>query len=66
MEEGFAHVIEDEQLFPNNFAQEVIGGMLDLHHSKWRKPKYQKFDEQSKRVMEFSAKWKDFDCLVNY
>ncbi|CAH1101972.1 unnamed protein product [Psylliodes chrysocephalus] len=66
MEEGFAHVIEDEQLFPSNFAQEVIGGMLDLHHSKWRKPKYQKFDEQSKRVMEFSAKWKDFDCLVNY
>ncbi|XP_050511851.1 CWF19-like protein 2 homolog isoform X2 [Diabrotica virgifera virgifera] len=66
MEEGFAHVIEDEQLFPDNFAQEIIGGMLDVHHSKWRKPKNQKFEEQSKRVMEFSKKWKDFDCLANY
>ncbi|CAG9854110.1 unnamed protein product [Phyllotreta striolata] len=66
MEEGFAHVIEDEQLFPNNFAQEIIGGMLDLHHSKWRKPKVQKFEEQKKRVLEFSSSWKDFDCLTNY
>ncbi|XP_044255818.1 CWF19-like protein 2 homolog [Tribolium madens] len=61
MEEGFAHVIEDQKSFPNNFAQEVIGGMLDLHHSKWRKPKYQSFDEQSKRVVEFSKEWSDFD-----
>ncbi|XP_064214866.1 CWF19-like protein 2 homolog [Tribolium castaneum] len=61
MEEGFAHVIEDQKTFPNNFAQEVIGGMLDLHHSKWRKPKYQSFDEQSKRVVEFSKEWGDFD-----
>lgn len=66
MEEGFAHVIEDEKLFPINFAQEIIGGMLDLHHSKWRKPKRQSFDDQSKRVMEFSKKWKDFDCFISY
>ncbi|XP_056634683.1 CWF19-like protein 2 homolog [Diorhabda sublineata] len=66
MEEGFAHVIEDEKLFPTNFAQEIIGGMLDLHHSKWRKPKRQSFDDQSKRVTTFSKKWKDYDCLVSY
>nr|CAI5818197.1 unnamed protein product [Callosobruchus analis] len=59
MDEGFAHVIEDERLFPDNFAQEVIGGMLDLHHSKWRKPRIQSFEEQSKRVTEFSQKWKN-------
>ncbi|CAH1957133.1 unnamed protein product [Acanthoscelides obtectus] len=59
IEEGFAHVIEDERLFPDNFAQEVIGGMLDLHHSKWRKPRMQSFEEQSKRVTEFTKKWKD-------
>lgn len=59
--DGYAHVIEDEQIFPHNFAQEIIGGMLDLHHSKWRKPKRQSFDEQSKRVLEFSQKWSKFD-----
>nr|CAH7755341.1 unnamed protein product [Callosobruchus chinensis] len=61
MNEGFAHVIEDERLFPDNFAQEVIGGMLDLHHSKWRKPRIQSFEEQSKRVTEFSKKWKNVE-----
>ncbi|KAF7273969.1 hypothetical protein GWI33_013345 [Rhynchophorus ferrugineus] len=64
MEEGYAHVIEDEQLFPKNFAQEIIGGMLDLHHSKWRKPVRQSFQEQSKRVLHFSKEWKDFDCTI--
>ncbi|XP_018579736.1 CWF19-like protein 2 homolog [Anoplophora glabripennis] len=61
MEQGFAHVIEDEQMFPRNFAQEIIGGMLDVHHSKWRKPKRQSFDEQSKRVLAFSKDWKEFE-----
>ncbi|BES88909.1 Protein similar to CwfJ C-terminus 2 [Nesidiocoris tenuis] len=34
---GFAHVIEDQKLFPTNFAQEIVGGMLDLNHELWRK-----------------------------
>lgn len=59
--DGYAHVIEDEQLFPLNFAQEIIGGMLDLHHSKWRRPKRQSFDEQSKRVLKFSEVWNKFN-----
>lgn len=63
-EEGYAHVIEDEQLFPKNFAQEIIGGMLDIHHRKWRKPLRQNFEEQSKRVLHFSNIWKDFDCTM--
>ncbi|KAF5285480.1 hypothetical protein FQR65_LT13225 [Abscondita terminalis] len=62
MDEGFAHVIEDQRLFPMNFAQEIIGGILDLHHSKWRKPKMQRFEEQKQRVLEFSAEWKKYDC----
>lgn len=61
MEEGYAHVVEDYQMFPDNFAEEIIGGMLDLHHSKWRRPKRQSFEEQSKRVLDFSKKWKNFD-----
>lgn len=64
MEEGYAHVIEDEQLFPKNFGQEIIGGMLDIHHSKWRKPKFQTFEEQSKRVVDFTKHWTNFDSTV--
>ncbi|XP_030745795.1 CWF19-like protein 2 homolog [Sitophilus oryzae] len=64
MEEGYAHVVEDEQLFPRNFAQEIIGGMLDLHHSKWRKPIKQSFSDQSKRVLSFTKEWKSFDCTI--
>lgn len=62
MDEGFAHVIEDQRLFPINFAQEIIGGILDLHHSKWRKPKMQRFEEQKQRVLDFSSEWKKYDC----
>lgn len=39
MQSGYAHVIEDNRLFPTNFGQEIIGGMLDLDHTIWRKPR---------------------------
>ncbi|XP_044761112.1 CWF19-like protein 2 homolog [Coccinella septempunctata] len=58
MTEGFAHIIEDQNMFPNNFAQEIIGGMLDIHHSKWRKPRRESFDLQKSRVYEFKKWWK--------
>ncbi|XP_066148124.1 CWF19-like protein 2 homolog [Euwallacea fornicatus] len=64
MNEGFAHVIEDEKLFPKNFAQEIIGGILDLDHSLWRKPVRESFDVQSKRVLSFSREWKKYDPTV--
>lgn len=60
-DEGFAHVIEDENDFPRNFAQEIVGGMLDLHHSKWRRPRRQKFDEQSERMRKFARQWVEYD-----
>ncbi|XP_054260957.1 CWF19-like protein 2 homolog isoform X2 [Macrosteles quadrilineatus] len=61
LDSGYAHVIEDEQLFPLNFAQEIIGGMLDLDHSKWRKQRRQTFEEQSKKVIQLSKLWSPFD-----
>lgn len=61
MQEGYAHVIEDRQYFPDNFAQEIIGGMLDLPHDIWRKHKHENFDKQSQRVVEFTKLWKDFE-----
>ncbi|KPI92530.1 CWF19-like protein 2-like [Papilio xuthus] len=36
MDPGFAHVIEDQQLFPKTFAEEIIGGILDLNHNLWK------------------------------
>ncbi|XP_063852445.1 CWF19-like protein 2 [Scylla paramamosain] len=61
MDAGFAHVIEDEQEFPNNFAQEIVGGMLDLDCNLWRKPRQENFDNQRRKVMEFSRWYKEFD-----
>ncbi|XP_012530509.1 CWF19-like protein 2 isoform X2 [Monomorium pharaonis] len=58
---GYAHVIEEEEMFPQNFAKEVIGGMLDLDHNLWRKPKRQSFEEQRLKVLEFTEKWKKYN-----
>ena len=35
---GYAHVIEDETLVPNNFGQEIAGGILDCDQNLWRNP----------------------------
>ncbi|XP_018339088.1 PREDICTED: CWF19-like protein 2 isoform X2 [Trachymyrmex septentrionalis] len=58
---GYAHVIEDEKMFPQNFAKEIIGGMLDLDHNFWRKPKRQSFEEQRIKVLEFTEKWTNYN-----
>jgi len=58
---GFAHVIEDEQSFPRNFAQEIIGGMLELDHSIWRKRKNDSFSDQREKLMNFLKIWGPYD-----
>ncbi|KAL4716144.1 hypothetical protein ACJJTC_013921 [Scirpophaga incertulas] len=61
MEPGFAHVIEDQQLFPKTFAEEIIAGMLDLEHHLWKYPKKEYGDFQRKKVLEFVNEWKLYD-----
>ena len=61
LQNGFAHVIEDELEFPRNFAQGIIGGMLDVEPRVWRQPKREPFESQKKKVLAFGAQWKDFD-----
>jgi len=61
LDDGFAHVIEDEQLFPKNFAQSIIGGMLDLDPNTWRHPGREKFNDQCKKVLQFAEWWKPYD-----
>ncbi|XP_016983943.1 CWF19-like protein 2 homolog [Drosophila rhopaloa] len=60
MDSGFAHVIEDENRFPANFAQEIIGGMLELNPNTWRKPR--KEPNSIGKVKSFAENWKKFDC----
>ncbi|EDV99985.1 CWF19-like protein 2 homolog [Drosophila grimshawi] len=60
MESGFAHVIEDQERFPANFAQEIIGGMLDLNAKSWRKPHKEK--NIIAKVKTFANSWKNYDC----
>ncbi|XP_073829871.1 CWF19-like protein 2 homolog [Musca autumnalis] len=60
MDTGFAHVIEDEQRFPPNFAQEIIGGMLHLDANKWRRQ--QKEQNIITKVKMFADWWKKYDC----
>ncbi|GAB6031764.1 hypothetical protein CHUAL_010173 [Chamberlinius hualienensis] len=61
MDEGFAHVIEYEDLFPPNFAQEIIGGMLDLDPNAWRRPFHHQFEDQRKKVLQLSEWWQPYD-----
>ena len=49
---GMAHVIEDQNTFPHNFAQEIIGGSMNLDVNRWRKPR--KENNPKKRVDYFS------------
>nr|CAD7265233.1 unnamed protein product [Timema shepardi] len=46
---------------PWNFVQEIIGGMLDLDHQLWRKPRKDNFDSQRQKVVQFAQWWKPFD-----
>ncbi|XP_039498485.1 CWF19-like protein 2 homolog [Drosophila santomea] len=63
MDSGFAHVIEDEDRFPANFAQEILGGMLELNPNAWRKPR--KESNPIGKVKTFAENWKKFDCTQN-
>ncbi|XP_022098963.1 CWF19-like protein 2 [Acanthaster planci] len=58
---GFAHVIEDDKVFPHYFGKEIIGGMLDLEPQLWRRPHRQNFDDQRQKVLQFGEWWKPFD-----
>jgi hypothetical protein len=44
--------------------QEIIGGMLELDHSVWRKQRQESFDMQRKKVLQFAEWWKTYDFTV--
>lgn len=55
--EGYGHVIEDEQNFPWNFAYEIIGGLLDIEAWKWRKPKRASYDKLNELASKIRKSW---------
>ncbi|XP_060867339.1 CWF19-like protein 2 [Metopolophium dirhodum] len=61
MQGGYAHVIEDEKIFPNNFAEEIIGGMMDLDHNAWRKRQKEPIEDQLQKTTKFLEMWKDYN-----
>lgn len=62
LQSGYAHVIEDEKIFPRNFAQEIIGGMLDVDHGIWRKEHKENFEKQREKVLKLAKLWEPFNC----
>ncbi|VDO96104.1 unnamed protein product [Soboliphyme baturini] len=58
---GFAHVIENESLFPRWFGQEVVGGMLDLEPKLWLYPKRESFEDGLKKVSLLKEIWRKVD-----
>ncbi|XP_054724525.1 CWF19-like protein 2 [Uloborus diversus] len=57
---GFAHVIEDEKMFPRNFGKEVVGGMLDIDYNHLYKNKKEDPLKKSNEVLLFGKKWKKY------
>ena len=63
VEIGFAHVIEEQDRFPSNFAQEIIGGLLNLDPRVWRRPRREQ--NPIPKVKQFADWWKPFDMTSN-
>ncbi|KFB40934.1 AGAP010932-PA-like protein [Anopheles sinensis] len=62
MENGFAHVIEDQESFPVTFATETIAGILGLDTRDWRKPR--KEMNPAQKVDEFKNWWREFETVL--
>lgn len=57
--QGFAHIVEDQERFPSNFAQEIIGGMLGLDAHTWRRPR--KEHNSIAKVKQFADWWAPYE-----
>ncbi|CAJ0585791.1 unnamed protein product, partial [Mesorhabditis spiculigera] len=61
LQNGYAHVIEDREAFPKNFAHEILGGILELPPSSWRNTAPLSFDKQKARADKMKEQWDEFD-----
>jgi len=61
LDNGFAHVIEEEAEWNKRFGHEVVGGMLDCEARTMRNPAWEQFDQQKNKVIQFGEQWNKFD-----
>ena len=62
---GFAHVIEDEEVFPKHFGKEIVGNLVGAMPSMWLRPPKEAFPLQKKRVEAFAKAWKNYDWTAD-
>jgi len=61
LDNGFAHVIEDEENWNRRFGHEIVGGMMDVEARVMRNPPWEQFDQQKAKVIQFGEMWRPFD-----
>ena len=61
LDNGFAHVIEEEEQWNRRFGHEVVGGMLDVEARTMRNPPGEPFEAQKAKVIQFGETWGKFD-----
>lgn len=61
LQSGYAHVIEEEDKFPSYFGQEIVGGILDVEHKKWRNVDMESKSELKEKRDRFKERWTNFD-----
>ncbi|KCV71277.1 hypothetical protein H696_02225 [Fonticula alba] len=65
LDSGMAHIIEDRSRFPDDFGYSVVGGLLDMDESEWRRSR-RRPDEASaaaeaRRIGDFRQIWAPYD-----
>jgi diadenosine tetraphosphate (Ap4A) HIT family hydrolase len=58
---GFAHVIEDEKKFPRTFGRDILSGILELEPEQHMRPKFESFENERQRVLQFLKMWEPYD-----
>ncbi|CAO3586095.1 unnamed protein product [Absidia cylindrospora] len=65
LDKGYGHVIENEKEFPHWFGKEIVGGMLDISPTLWRRPKYHHRSENQIRQKKFLESWEKWDWTAS-
>ena len=64
LDRGLGHVIEQPNEWPDWFAQEIIGGVLQIPTTVWRRPRTASLIEIDDNYGMFLEKWTDYDWTL--